>query len=138
MPVSPLRLVKRFAEFRPKETFVDVPRGTRGMYALLNKTRKSGKDSFDVVYIGMARGNIGVRSRLRSHERSKQKGKLWTHFSVFDVWDNITDDEIAELEGLFRHIYRKDAQANRINKQRAFKKLRSIRNNKLLRWKVAT
>jgi hypothetical protein len=135
MPAGPLRLVKRFAEFSPKDSFVNVPRGTRGMYALLNKSRKSGKDRYDVVYIGMARGRGGVRSRLRSHKNSVRKGKLWTHFSVFEVWNNITDDEIAELEGLFRHIYRKDTQANRVNRQRQFKKLRSIRNNKLLSWR---
>jgi len=135
MPVSPLRLVKRFAEFRLKDAYVDVPKGTRGMYALLSKSRKAGKDRYDVVYIGMARGAVGVRSRLRSHKNSVRKGKLWTHFSVFEVWDNVTDDEIAELEGLFRHIYRKDTQANRVNQQRSFKKLRSIRNNNFVRWK---
>jgi hypothetical protein len=136
MPVSPLRLVKRFAEFRTKDSYVNVPRGTRGIYALLNKTRESGKDRYDVVYIGMARGASGVHSRLRSHKNSRRKGKLWTHFSVFEMWDNITEEEIAELEGLFRHIYRKDTQANRVNRQRSFKKLRSIRNNKLSTWKL--
>ncbi|GAF97179.1 unnamed protein product, partial [marine sediment metagenome] len=33
---------------------------------------------------------------------------LWTHFSIFEVWENITENEIKELEGLFRQIYRKD------------------------------
>ncbi len=55
----------------------------------------------------MAANNI--RSRLRSHVR--QKGELWTHFSVFEVWDNISNDEIAELEGLFHHLYKFDIDA---------------------------
>lgn len=101
----------------------------------LRKTNVRGKDRFDVVYIGMARGNSGVRGRLRTHSRSKRKGKLWTHFSVFEVWNNITDGEIAELEGLFRHIYRKDTQANGVNKQRSFRKMTPLRNNRLKSWR---
>jgi hypothetical protein len=95
------------------------------------RTRKS-KEKYDVVYVGMARA--GMRGRLRAHIRSKRRGKLWTHFSVFEVWDNIWDDEIAELEGILRHIYRKDTQTNRLNRQRGFKALRRIRVNDLRRW----
>lgn len=97
------------------------------------KKRRSGK--FDVVYIGMAGGiKAGARGRMISHSKSKNKGKLWTHFSMFEVWDNITEAEVVELEGLFRHIYRKDTRANRINKQRSFKKLKKVRSNKLEQW----
>ena len=53
----------------------------------------------------------------------KKKAGLWTHFSVFEVWDNITQAEVVEPEGLFREIYRQDARANRLNKQRSFKTL---------------
>ena len=81
-----------------------------------------------------ARGVVGIRSRLLSHARSKRKRELWTHFSIFQVWDNITEAEVAELEGLFRHIYRKDTRANRINRQRSFKKLKKVRRNNLSQW----
>src|SRR5579863_7881129 len=126
MPISDLRFIKRFDELCPKETINDVPAKTRGIYALLNKTSPG---EFEVVYIGMAaRGvNSGIRGRLISHEKSQKKSDLWTHFSVYEVWDNITEAEIAELEGLFRHIYRKDPKANRINTQRSFKKLSKIK-----------
>jgi hypothetical protein len=89
---------------------------------------------YDVVYIGMACGRSGIKSRLRSHRRSKKKGALWTHFSAFEVWPNIREEEIAELEGLFRQIYRKDTRANTINQQRSFKKLRKV--DPLLRGSV--
>jgi len=84
-------------------------------------------DKYDVVYIGMAAGEktASIRGRLRVHQR--RKGKLWTHFSAYEVWDNIREDEIQELEGLFRHIYRKDTKANSLNQQRAFKKLINVR-----------
>jgi hypothetical protein len=69
-----------------------------------------------------------------SHARSKRKGKLWTHFSIFEVWDNIRDEEVTELEGLFRHIYRKDPAANALNIQRGFKKASRVRQDDLRKW----
>ena len=137
MPASELRLVKRCTEFRPKDEYKLVPYGTRGIYTLLSKKRgKNKKERYDVIYIGLSAGTRqGIKRRLRSHAKSKRKRKLWTHFSIFEVWDNITEAEITELEGLFRHIYRKDTQANRINKQRAFKKLYGVRKSNLQTWK---
>jgi hypothetical protein len=132
MPASELRLIKRYAEFcEKKKNLMKVPKGTRGIYALLNEASRLGEREYDVVYVGMT--NSGIRGRLQSHE--EQKGALWTHFSIFEVWPNITQAEIAELEGLFRHIYRKDTRANRVNRQRNFRKLGPIKNNKLSSWK---
>ena len=78
-----------------------------------------------MVYVGMAwagrRG--GIRGRLARHAAAKEG---WTHFSVFEVWDNIRNEEVAELEGLFRQIYRRDQRANRLNAQRSFKKMKRI------------
>ena len=128
MPVAPLRLIRRSFEFAPQEEYSKVPVGTRGIYVLYRRRRpRRGDDHgarrFDVVYIGLA--NVGVRRRLRSHVR--QKGDEWTHFSVYEVWDNIRQDEIAELEGLFRHIYRFDAHANRLNLAKSYQQLRHVR-----------
>jgi len=109
MPASELRLIKRCAEFRPRDDVKLVPRNTRGIYVLLDKKSKK---QFDVIYVGMAGGQkAGANGRMRSHSRNTTKGKLWTHFSLFEVWDNITQAEVAELKGLFRHIYRKDSRA---------------------------
>jgi hypothetical protein len=131
MPESPLRLIKRYAEFQPKQTLGSVPSKRRGLYVLYRKRREKRKDKYDVVYIGLA--TSGIRGRLESHERSK--GELWTHFSAFEVWDNIRDEEIVELEGLFRHFYRKDTQANKLNVQRNFKRLSKVRQNDLRTWR---
>ncbi len=51
---------------------------------------------------------------------------------------NIRDEEVAELEGLFRHIYRRDSVANALNIQRGFKKARRVRVNDLAAWHVST
>jgi hypothetical protein len=134
MSISELKLIKRCAEFRPKEEIRLVPHRTRGIYALLHH-RPSLKSKYDVVYIGMAGGaKSGVRGRLRAHEKSERKKGLWTHFLVFEVWDNITREEVEELEGLFRHIYRKDDLANKVNRQRSFKKFKRVRTNNLRKW----
>ncbi len=116
MPVSELKLIKRCVEFIPQEEIGTIPPYTRGVYALYKYRPKLQK--YDVVYVGMAAGTKAGRivGRLRTHKR--RKGELWTHFSVFGEWDNIREEEVKELEGIFRHIYRKDTQANKLNKQR--------------------
>jgi hypothetical protein len=131
MTGSQTRLVKRCAEWLPKSKATLIPDGTRGVYALLRRRPRIRK--YDVVYIGMAaRGSI--KERLASHKRSNTK--IWTHFSVFEVWDNIAEDEVEEIEGLLREIYRKDKRANRFNKQKKSKKLQKVRDDDLTSWKA--
>jgi hypothetical protein len=130
MPVAPTRWIKRLAEFRPKEEADLVPGSTRGIYVLFRHRRLKG--AYDVVYVGLS--TTGIRPRLRSHRRSRTKAALWSHFSVFEVWDNVSEAEISELEGLFRHIYRHDSKANRLNKQRTHRPLRKVRLNELTSW----
>jgi hypothetical protein len=127
MVVSDLRLIRRSAEFRPRSEVDLAPHGKRGIYVLLKYGPKN-RRNFDVVYVGMAAGpRGGLRRRLKNHARKKGERGLWTHFSAFEVWDNIRGEEIQELEGLSRHIYRKDRRANRLNRQRTFKKLIRVR-----------
>ena len=133
MPQSELRLIRQWAEFRPKEELKYVPAKRRGIYVLYRQRRRNGELKYDVVYVGMT--TSGMHGRLHSHSTSKKKRDLWTHFSAFEAWENIRDDEIKELEGLLRHIYRKDHRANALNVQRGFKKLRRVRQNDLKSWR---
>jgi hypothetical protein len=119
--ISPLRLFKRRQEFVPVDAIFDLPRGMRGIYVLY-KYRPTFR-KFDVVYVGMA-AEGGIRPRLKQHRRKKRD--LWTHCSVFEVWENITQAEVKELEGIFRHIYRKDSRASRLNVQRSFGRMRKL------------
>jgi hypothetical protein len=136
-----LRLVKRSAEFISKEEIKELPRRLRGIYVLYKKRRNNSdqkwREKYDVVYVGMATAGRrgGIRGRLMSHARSKRRGERWTHFSAFVVWDNIRDEEVTELEGLFRHIYRRDSVANALNIQRGFKKAKRVRVNDLTKWR---
>ena|SRR5215472_6640911 len=123
---SPLRIVKRWKRYRPKEDIHGIPRDTRGFYVLYRKGRG---DRWEVRYIGVS--GLGERGRidrrLRSHRRKKTD---WTHFSLFEVHDNITREEIRELEALLLQIFRHDPRIGLANVQkgsRAFSQLRRQR-----------
>jgi len=124
MTVSKLRLIKQCKEWLDKKKINEVPSKRKGIYVLF---KRESKNKYDVVYIGMTEKSM--RRRLKVHARSKRKGTKWTHFSVFEVRDKIKEDEIKELEGILRHIYRKDTSANRLNKQRRFKPLLDVRKD---------
>ena len=131
MPSSVHRLFKNSMEFLPVEDIAKVPPTVRGIYVLFSSS--GSKTDMNVVYVGMARGErSGMLGRLIGHKKAKPE--LWTHFSVFQVWDNIPAQEIEELEGLFRHIYRYDAQANKLNKQKKHKPLSAIRRKSEDQW----
>ena len=136
MPISELRLIKNALEHLSKSEIRTVPPKTRGIYVLYNRRGKASADShnYDVVYVGMARGqNAGCRGRLNSH--LKHKSGLWTHFSVCEVWDNVREEEVEELEGLFRHIYQYDSKANLLNSQKSYRKLRRLTKRTAIEWK---
>jgi hypothetical protein len=110
-----------------------APRGTRGFYVLYKRVRPNrGRVSrADVVYIGISAGDRGIRYRLRSHARKKPG---WTHFSFFEVHDNITAEEIRELEALLLQIFRHDPRIGLSNVQTGSRKFTALRRDKV--WKT--
>jgi len=72
-----------------------------------------------------ARPKTGIQGRLKEHSGSEDKTE-WTHFSVYQVWENIRQEEVRELEGFIRHIYRTHKGVNSLNSQRSFKKLKKL------------
>lgn len=94
---SSMKFIKSALEYRTLDEIKLIPNGLRGIYALYNKNEKS----FDAVYVGMSgNGSNGrIRRRLISHLKNGQKE--WTHFSYYEVWDNVSDKEITVIEGLF-------------------------------------
>jgi hypothetical protein len=89
---SLLRLIKRWRQYQPRGNWAGVPKQTRGIYVLYKETRERKQA---VVYIGVAgigrNGGGGIKGRLKSHNRKK---KGWTHYSVFEVHDNVSPDEL--------------------------------------------
>jgi hypothetical protein len=39
----------------------------------------------------------------------KFNGKMWSHFSVYALWDYFQKDDTKAVEALFDHVYRHDA-----------------------------
>ena len=137
MSYAKSRFFKRTAEWRPESESRYVPIHTRGIYTLLKKINSK---TFEVVYVGMSGGTKaqGIYFRLNRHKKKNRKNNItWDHFSVFEVWDNITANEVKELEGLLRHVYRKDPDVNKLNQQRRYVPLLSgdVRNNDLKSWR---
>jgi hypothetical protein len=123
MPVAALNLIKQFDEHLPKNAMKHVAKNTRGIYALLKKDH----NAYNVIYVGMAGGDkSGIHGRLNVQSRSKRKKNAWEHFSIFEVHDNVSREVIQELEGLFRHIYRKDSLSQRFNRQKNFKRFSKV------------
>ena len=130
MSESDCTLFKNSVEFQALDQINTLPDSVRGLYVLFNKgDKKPGKNEnyLNVVYIGLSGvgKTKGIKSRLLSH-RTDKIGR-WTHFSAYEVWDNVTSRQISELEGLFRHIFRNDALANQLAVQKAHKPLLAIR-----------
>lgn len=118
------RLIQCCLEYRPQSESGLIGRERRGIYVLYKQVSPT---HFEVRYIGMTTSSI--RGRLAKHKRNKQKRTEWTHFSAFAVWPNITEDEIRELEGLFRHIFKKDEETIVLNLHRGFKGLKRARDS---------
>lgn len=123
---SPLRLIKRWRQYGERETVSDVPPITRGVYVLYREDA----GHYEVSYIGVGGLSVdaksAVTSRLKSHVRHKED---WTHYSVFEVHDNVTRDEIRELEALLLGIFRDDHRIKLTNTQLGSNNLRQIRVN---------
>ncbi|SRR6266566_1164742 len=132
MSPSSARFIKRCAQWVDRKESTQIPPATRGIYALLKRHKQTNR--FDVVYVGMtARSSIG--RRIARHKNDQKK--IWSHFSIFEVTGNFSEDELKELEGLLREIYRKDKQANRFNRQKKCKKIQMVREDGLRKWKKA-
>ena len=115
-------LFKNFYEYLPIEKALELPPNMRGLYVLY---RSDEKYAMNIVYVGMT--DSGAKGRILKHRGGSKKG-LWTHCSIYEVWDNITQEQILELEALFRHVLRKDAEASSLNVQKGsaiFRKLKS-------------
>ena len=121
---SLLRLIKRWRRYERRGDWRFLLPITRGVYVL---HRKNGQ-GYEVVYIGVAgvskAPKSGIGGRLRNHDKNR---KDWTHYSFFEVHDNISREEILELESLLLAIFRHDSRIVLKNKQKDSGKLQKLR-----------
>lgn len=129
---SLLKIIKRWRRYLPRGTWDPVPKKTRGFYVLYQY--KESKDSHEVVYIGVAGlGQVvkqGIAGRLRAHDRRMKKGR-WSHYSFMEVHDNVTRDDIRELESLLLSIFRHDSRIKLENIQKSSRTLYKLRQRRM-------
>jgi hypothetical protein len=117
---APLRTIKDCRFYLKRGDFSQIRPITRGVYVLYRaKPNQRGKKTFEVFYIGVGgvakNATSGMRGRLKSHHKQKED---WTHYSFFEVHDNVSREEILELEGLLLRIFRHDRRIKLDNKQK--------------------
>jgi hypothetical protein len=126
-----LKIVKRWRRYVPREKWSEVPLKTRGFYVLY-RNKSNSTTHFEVVYIGVAgvgkKLRRGIVGRLRSHNKRIEG---WTHYSFFEVHDNVTREDIKELESLLLSIFRHDPRIELENVQRSSRALYKLRQRKL-------
>lgn len=133
---SPLRLIKRWRRYEPRGIWAYLPHLTRGIYILYKQEGAGRADSrkrkkiFKVIYIGVAgvakEPKSGIGGRLRQHDKSWGAGE-WTHYSFFEVHDNVSREEILELENFLLAIFRHDPRIELANKQKSSEQLGQLR-----------
>jgi hypothetical protein len=123
---APLRLIKR-CRLHLERDDCKIPPITRGVYVLYRAGTSHGKKRFEVFYIGVGgvskNARSGVGARIKHHAKTKDD---WTHYSFFEVHDNISREEILELEGLFLRIFRHDPRVKLANVQLGSKILKRL------------
>jgi hypothetical protein len=133
---APLRLIKRCRLYLPRGQW-KIPRVTRGIYVLYQQKPRRGKEkTYEVFYIGVAgvskSGKSGIGGRIKSHHKTKKTG--WTHYSFFEVHDNVSREEILELEGLFLRVFRHDPRVKLDNVQLGSATLWSLSKDSAPAW----
>ena len=135
-PQAPLKLIKRCRLYLRRGE-AGIPHITRGIYILYRKKPVRGKEkAYEVFYIGVGgvskKATSGIRSRIRKHQKTKED---WTHYSFFEVHDNVSREEILELEGLFLRIFRHDPRVRLDNKQLGSSILRRLSKDSSPAWR---
>src|SRR5438093_4956520 len=136
---SPLRMIKRWRRYEERGNWKYLLPITRGVYVLYKEQKNSisakRKDKIaHVVYIGVAgvakEPKSGINSRLRQHDKNK---KDWSHYSFFEVHDNVSREEILELETFLLAIFRHDPRLELENTVSGSKRLSNLRKDDVWR-----
>src|SRR5437764_15308759 len=113
---APLKLIKRCRLYVQRGNWEPIPHVTRGFYVLYKAVPNGKKKEYQVFYIGVGgvskKAASGVGSRIKNHDKAKDG---WTHYSFYEVHDNIFREEIFELESLLLRLFRHDSRIKLAN-----------------------
>ncbi len=132
---SLLQIIKRWRRYELRADWKYLLPVTRGVYVLYKKQPDDSNGLvYHVKYIGVAGiskdPKSGIHHRLKKHHQTR---KDWTHYSFFEVHDNVSREEILELESLLLAIFRHDHRIKLENKQKSSTILTTLR--KITAWK---
>lgn len=134
---APFRFIKRCLLYCKRDSCREdgfIPHITRGVYVLYKDKSHGKKKEFAVFYIGVGGvkkvAKSGVGGRIRSHDEHKEG---WTHYSIFEVHDNVSREEILEIEQLFLRMFRHDERIELDNVQLGSKTFKQLSRKKM--WK---
>jgi len=100
-------LVKLEIEFQPSGSIMRVPPNLTALYVLYSHDSES--RHMNVRYVGYANSQSGEDARSMLWQQHKLNGRMWSHFSVYELWDHFQKDDTRAVETLFDHVYRHDS-----------------------------
>jgi len=101
-------LVRREIEYRSSSCIMQVPPNMTALYVLYSNSSNS--RHMNVRYVGYASSQSGSDARSMLQQHYKLNARMWSHFSVYELWDYFQKDDAAAVKALFEHIYRHDSQ----------------------------
>jgi len=98
---APLRLIRRCRLYVRRGDWKPIPHVTRGFYVLYKAIGNRKKKEYQVFYIGVGGVSKKAASVLAAESGDTiRRRRVGTHYSFFEVHDNIFREEILELESL--------------------------------------
>lgn len=101
-------LVRNEMEFLPASEIMSVPANIKALFALF--AYDSELKNYNVMYVGYASSEGENKIRALLKEQQRLNGRMWSHFSVYELWDYIQEKDDRAVEMLFNQIYRRDTQ----------------------------
>lgn len=84
-----------------------VPPNMKALYVLYSYIKES--HQMNVRYVGYANGQDGKDARSMLWQQHSINGAIWSHFSVYELWDHFRKEDASVVEDLFNHVYRHDS-----------------------------
>lgn len=102
-------LVRYEMEYQPTSQIQLVPSGIKALIVLYSYNKEP--EYFNVKYIGYADGKGFNTARAILSEQQQLNGRMWSHFSVYELWDHLQKNDDYAVNELFRQIYRRDSHS---------------------------
>jgi len=100
-------LVRREIEFQPSSRIMRLPPNMTALYVLYAYDSES--RHMNVRYVGYASNQNGDDARSMLWQQHKLNGRMWSHFSVYELWDHFQKGDTRAVEALFDQVYRHDS-----------------------------